>query len=154
MSRSLMTRRDIYAGLLMVGFGLVAVLEGYRLGSGTLQDMGPGYVPVLLGCLLCGLGLVIMGSAAGQHVRTEPILDHPEWRGWLCIIGGAISFIVLGAYVGLVPASLCIVFITAMGDRTATVKGSLVLAALVTLFGVVLFSYLLKLSIPLFYGWR
>jgi hypothetical protein len=37
-----------------------------------------------------------------------------------------------------------------LGDRTATLKGSLALASVVTLFSVVVFFYLLRVPMPLF----
>jgi uncharacterized protein (DUF486 family) len=45
------------------------------------------------------------------------------------------------------------VFVSALGDRTATWKSSFVLAAVVTAFGVGLFSYLLQVPMPLL-TWR
>jgi len=44
------------------------------------------------------------------------------------------------------------VFVSALGDRTATLKGSAVLAAVVTVAGCLLFSYVLKVAFPL-YRW-
>jgi len=40
-----------------------------------------------------------------------------------------------------------------MGDREATLKNSLILSALVTVFGVGLFSYILQIPMPVF-AWR
>ena len=50
----------------------------------------------------------------------------------------------------MVPATFACVLIPALGDRAATVKGSAILAAGVTVFGVALFSYVLKIPFPLF----
>ena len=46
------------------------------------------------------------------------------------------------------PSLAC--FVPALGDRTATLKGSAILAAGVTFFGVLLFSYVLKIPFPMF----
>jgi hypothetical protein len=145
-------RRDLYGGCIIALFGLIGVLEGYRLGAGTLRNMGSGYVPMSLGVILMCLGLFMAIRQTEPEPGTEVIFGEPEWRGWICIIVGVLSFIVLGQYAGLVPASFVCVFISALGDRTATLKGALVLSACVTLFGVVLFHYILKISIPLFWG--
>jgi len=58
-----------------------------------------------------------------------------------------------GSYFGLIPAIFTCVFVAARGDRTATLKSSLLLAAFVTVFGVGLFSYLLQVPMPLL-TWR
>ena len=55
-----------------------------------------------------------------------------------------------GEFFGLVPATFSCVFVSALGDRTATLKGTTYLAAGVTFFGVLLFSYVLKIPFPMF----
>ena len=144
-------KRDLYGGIIIALFGAVGVFEGYRLGAGTLSKMGPGYVPMALGVILIGLGLMMAGNQGDPDQASEVVFDQPEWRGWLCIIAGVASFIVLGQYAGLVPAAFFSVFISALGDRTATLKGALLLSLGTTVFGVVLFHYLLSISIPLFW---
>ena len=57
------------------------------------------------------------------------------------------------AYFGLIPAIFSCVFVSARGDRTATWTNSLVLATVVTAFGVGLFSYVLQVPMPLL-TWR
>jgi hypothetical protein len=147
------SRREIFAGGLILLFGLVALLEGRRLGTGTLSDMGPGFVPMALGVVLCGLGLVIAltGQAGPPDDGSGP--DLPDWRGAICILLGAVGFIVLGQHAGLAPAIFGSVFIAAVGDRTTKINEALALAAGVTVFGCVLFGTILKIPIPL-YGWR
>lgn len=146
-------RRDLYGGLIIAAFGLLGVGEGYRLGVGSLSKMGPGYVPMALGFIMVGLGVMMMFSHRKEvALEFEVVFDQPEWRGWLCIIGGGVSFILLGQYAGLVPAAFFSVFIAAMGDRTASVKEAILLSIGTTVFGVVLFYYLLSIPIPLFGG--
>jgi hypothetical protein len=143
-------KRNLFGGLIITAFGLVGVIEGYRLGTGSLTKMGPGYVPIALGFILLGLGIV-MAASQGEDQKSEIEWETPEWRGWACIIAGVAAFIVLGQYAGLVPAAFFSVFISALGDRTATLKGAILLAIGTTVFGVVLFHYLLSISIPLFW---
>jgi hypothetical protein len=146
---------DFYAGGLMVLIGLVMALKGpgYRLG--TLMHMGPGFMPTALGVILVLLGLVIAAAAiATPDGGDERILpEHPEWLGWGCILAGPLLFIICGSYGGLVPATFACVFVSALGDRTSTWIGALGLATVVTAFGVTLFSYVLKVPMPIL-EWR
>jgi hypothetical protein len=150
---SLAHKRDFYAGGLMVLLGLVAAVNGPRYNIGTLMHMGPGFLPTALGVILILLGLTIAGTAAvtstpeGENERILP--DHPQWFAWLCILAGPALFIVLGQIGGMIPGTFACVFVSALGDRTATWKGSLVLAAVVTFFGVLLFHYVLKVPMPI-----
>ncbi len=147
------SRREFFAGGLIALFGLVALLEGRRLGTGTLSEMGPGFVPMALGVVLCALGLMIAlaGQTAESDIADSP--DTPDWRGAVCILLGAVGFILLGQHAGLAPAIFGCVFVAAIGDRTTTPITALALAAGVTVFGCVLFGLILKIPIPLF-GFR
>jgi hypothetical protein len=155
MVQNLVRKRDFYAGGLVIFFGLVMALKGpgYRLG--TLMHMGPGFLPTALGVILICLGVAIAGTAISvPEGEDEDILPkHPEWFGWACILAGPLCFILFGSYFGLIPAIFSCVFVSSLGDRTATLKNSIVLAAVVTIFGVGLFSYVLQVPMPLL-AWR
>jgi len=153
--QNLVRKRDFYAGALVIFFGLVMALKGpgYRLG--TLMHMGPGFLPTALGVILICLGIAIAGTGLTvPEGEDEDILpEHPEWLGWACILAGPLCFILFGSFFGLIPAIFSCVFVSAFGDRTATLRGSAILAAVVTAFGVGLFSYLLQVPMPLL-TWR
>jgi putative tricarboxylic transport membrane protein len=144
-------RRDFYAGGLMVLLGIGTFLQAQSYKLGTLTHMGPGFFPSILGALLIFVGMLITGSAAASDADDGPIMPpHPEWRGWGCIIAGPLLFILCGYYGGLMPATFACVFVSSLGDRTATLRGSLILATGITVFGALLFSYILKVPFPLF----
>jgi Tripartite tricarboxylate transporter TctB family len=147
-------KRDYYAGGLMLLLGVGAAVTGAGYKFGSLARMGPGFMPVMLGIVLAFLGILIAGTALGS---TEPdnkkfLPDNPQWFGWLCILGGPVLFIILGEYGGMIPAVFACVFVCALGDKTATYKSSAILAAGVTVFGVLLFHYLLSIPFPLLRG--
>jgi hypothetical protein len=151
LKRSLLHKRDFYAGGLMMLFGLFAALNGPRYTLGSLMHMGPGFLPTTLGVILAILGIVIAGSAATakEGEDEEGILpEHPQWFGWGCILAGPLAFIAFGKLGGMIPGTFMCVFVAALGDRDATWRGAAILAAVVTFFGVLLFHYLLKIPMP------
>jgi hypothetical protein len=147
-------KRDYYAGglMLVLGVGAAVIGSGYKFG--TLARMGPGFMPVMLGSVLAFLGLLIAGTALASSEPDDGkfLPDNPQWFGWLCILAGPALFIVLGIYAGMIPAVFACVFVCALGDKTGTYKSSAVLAAGVTVFGVLLFHYLLSIPFPLIRG--
>jgi hypothetical protein len=144
--RLFQVKRDYYAGALMMLLGLITAYQGSTYPVGTLHQMGPGYFPLALGVLLTFLGGLIAATAGADS--EEAALPHAEWRGWACIIAGPALFILLGRWTGMLPATFACVFVSALGDRDSTLKGAAVLAVCVTVFGVLLFHYLLKLPMP------
>ncbi len=152
--------KDHAGGALMLALGVAVVVAGLGYDVGTLREMGPGYFPVVLGALLAAIGAAMLAStrrapssdAAPQPPAEMAHLAGPvvQWRGWLCIVGGVLSFVVLGEHGGLVPASFVSVFVAAMGDRGNSWRAAAALAAVMTVLGVVVFHYGLHLLLPLF----
>ena len=138
----------------MILFGLVAALSGPGYRVGTLMHMGPGFMPTVLGVILVILGILIagaatVGAAEGEEADTGNLLpEHPQWLAWLCILSGPLMFIVFGSVGGMAPGTFACVFVAALGDRDANWKSAFILAALVTVFGVALFHYLLQVPMP------
>ncbi len=142
--------------LLALGAAVLALGVGYKIG--TLNRMGAGFIPVVLGVLmmLAGIAIGVTAAPPGQREMVNPLPGHgthaggPEWRGWLCILGGVLAFVALGEHGGLVPATFASVFVSAMGDRNNTWKGAAILGAVLTVFCVIVFHYGLSLQLPLF----
>lgn len=150
--------KDHVGGVLLAAVGAVVVMAGVGYGTGSLRQMGSGFFPVVLGVLMALVGAALLATAqrAGLPAAEPPPetahLAGPavQWRGWLCIIGGVLSFVVLGQHGGLVPASFVSVFVAALGDRRNGVRDAAGLAASMTVLGVVVFHYGLHLLLPLF----
>jgi heme A synthase len=156
--RDLMGKRDFYAGGLMLLLGLGIALKGATYRAGTLMHMGPGFLPTALGVIIVILGIAIaiagLGPAEPGSEHGEKILpEQPQWWAWFCILMSPVCFIIFGRYFGLAPATFSCVLIAALGDKDATWRGTIILATVVTVFGVGLFSYFLQVPMPIF-TWR
>ena len=149
---NLLKKKDFYAGLVMTLLGAGVALNSTTYRLGTLTHMGPGMFPFILGILLTFVGILIFVSGLVTPLEEgERILpESMEWRGWACILAGPLMFILFGVFFGMVAGTFMCVFVSAFGDRTATLKGSALLAACITVGGAVLFSYVLKVPFPLF----
>ncbi|HSQ82197.1 MAG TPA: tripartite tricarboxylate transporter TctB family protein [Casimicrobiaceae bacterium] len=142
--------RDYAGGMLMTAIGLAAAFQGSSYQLGTLERMGPGFFPTALGVILAGVGFAIAVSARFTRYEGELEVLAPEWRGWLCIIGALVAFVVLGKYGGLLPATFAIVFISALGDRQNTFLGAVLLALASVVVAIVIFWWALQMQFPPF----
>ena len=154
--RDLVRKRDFYAGGLMVLLGLGVALKGTTYRAGTLMHMGPGFLPTALGIILVLIGIAIAAVALSPADNNEDqsiLPEHPQWWAWLCILLSPVFFIFFGRYFGMIPGTFMCVFIAALGDKSATLRSTVVLSAVVTIFGVGLFSYFLQVPMPIL-TWR
>jgi hypothetical protein len=145
----LATRNRLGALLtLMTGVGVATAGWSYHVG--TLKAMGAGFMPVILGVLLCLIGFALLVTDTGADQTSKSHAASVDMRGALCILLGVGAFVILGGLLGLVPASFASVFLSALGDRKNTVRDALYLAIAATLVGVCVFHYGLYLQLPLF----
>jgi Tripartite tricarboxylate transporter TctB family len=149
----MLLKRDFYAAMVMLLLGGSVAWHSVSYDLGSFVHMGPGMFPFILGLLMGLVGILIMVSALTTSMAEgEQILpENMEWRGWICILAGPLLFILFGKFFGMAAATFACVFVSALGDRTATVIQSAILAAGVTVAGCFLFSVVLNVPFPLFH---
>jgi drug/metabolite transporter (DMT)-like permease len=142
--------KDFWGGSLIVLLGILVVLKSLTYDLGTLSRMGPGYFPVALGVILAltGIAIAITGYVASPRADEKRL--PPEWRAWFLICLSVVAFVVFAAYLGLVPATFAIVFISALADRDNTWKSALILSLAMVVVSVVVFWWALQVDLPLF----
>ena len=142
--------RDIGAGLIFLAIGILFGLGSLELELGTPLRMGPGYFPLVLSGILVALGLVILAHGFG-HPTTGALVV--PWRGLVLILAAPIVFGLTVRGLGLVPAVMLVVLISALASRRMSVLLALVLTVALTLFCVLVFSLGLGLPLRLFGPW-
>jgi hypothetical protein len=65
---------DLVAGLIFAGLGAAFAIGALRYELGSLLEMGPGYLPLVLGLVLAGLGLATVAKA---YVAPDPARGVP-----------------------------------------------------------------------------
>lgn len=142
--------KDRQGGGLILLLGLIVTHEGISYKVGTLSSMGPGFFPTALGVILVITGTLIALLGSSEPAQHETPQSGTDWRGWSCILLGIASFVVLGQYGGLVPATFMLVFISALGDRNNTPAGAFIVASTLVVVCVGVFWWALQLQMPLF----
>jgi hypothetical protein len=140
--RSRVDKADLVAGLLIAAIGAYFLHGGLAYQIGTLTRMGPGFLPVTLGAIGIGLGLLIMLLAVGR----AGALPRVSLRAALSVLLAIAAFGLLLERVGLVPAIVVAVLIAARGDPNARLLVGLTLALVIALASWLVFIVVLGLS--------
>ena len=146
--------RDVIGGAVLIGIGLTAVAVASDYSFGTARRMVPGYFPVVLGWICAVLGVAVVGKGFVRRMWDEGGMELPSLRAVLGITLGIAAFILAGSHLGLVPAILLLVGISALVDRGNSPLTAGVLALAVAIGGVAIFIYGLGIIFPLFTGGR
>jgi hypothetical protein len=133
----------LVAGLVMLGFAW-----GYP--TGTLNQMGPGFIPQTIGILMSCLAvaIIVIDLRAPELQQGGAI----NWRGLIFISAAIIIFAVLVDVAGLVPSMFLAVAVSMFADDQARPLSVLIYTVIATFLGWLLFLVGLELPIPAF--WR
>lgn len=142
---------DALAGLIFILFGLLFGVQSLGLEIGTAFRMGPGYFPLVLSALLILLGMAIV--ARSVHDRGSEGIGALAWRGVFFILPAPIFFGLTVRGLGFVPAIFMTTLIAALASFKMRLQWALLLAACVTVFATVVFSYGLGLPFRRFGPW-
>lgn len=152
--------RDFYGGLVLIALALFAFWASSDLPGQSGFTFGPGTAPRIFASLLIVVGGVI--AVTGLFVDGPP-LESYALRGPAHVILAIVAFALLirgfsfqffGITVrfpelGLVPATFIAFMLSVLGSPQTRWIESLIAAAAMTAFCVVLFVYLLQLPFPL-----
>jgi putative tricarboxylic transport membrane protein len=139
-------RSDAVAGVLIMIVAAVFFYGASKLRAGTLDRMGPGYVPIAMAIFLFVMGVVLTIQA---FVTRGEGAQFPSLRPTLVVVLSPLLFALLIGRVGLV---LTVLIVTAFARFAEPQKRGLemvLLPVLMTVFCVIVFIYLLNLTIPL-----
>lgn len=141
--------RKIFGGGLLVAIGIfVAAYASTHYSLGTLNRMGPGMFPAMLGYLQAGLGLIILVPAL--FIKSGERLPKLEVRSLVAILGATAAFAITIVPFGMVPAVLLTTVIAVFADNKLGIVGTLILAGGLAALAALIFKFALGSPINLF----
>lgn len=137
--------RDIISGSASIVLAAGILLALARIPRTSYQAIAPDLFPRLCAWGLVLTGLILIGRGLFRGGDTASL---PPLRALAAILMSVIAFGALAPRIGYAPAGLLTLLISGLGSPDLK-PGQLVLFSLaLTAFSVLLFSTLLKLSIP------
>jgi hypothetical protein len=142
--------KDFWAGVLYIFFGSTAIIVARDYGMGTGVKMGPAYFPTILGGLLAGIGAI---SVIRSFIIPGTPIGAFAFKGLILVTAPVVlfGFIVRGA--GLVVALPLLVIISAYASARFGWRPTLIMAAGLTIFCVLVFVKALGIPLPIIGPW-
>ena len=143
--------KDVLAGGIFIALGVAFAAGSLAYDIGTPVRMGPGYVPLVLGVVLAGLGVLVIvkGFIAGEG---DPI-GQVDWRAVILITAALLFFGLTVRGLGVVGALFGASLLAALARSQTSIREALVIAVGLTALSVVIFIVALQLRLPLVGSW-
>ncbi len=143
--------KDVLAGGTFIALGVAFAAGALTYDIGSPVRMGPGYVPLVLGVVLAGLGVLVIakGFIAGEG---DPI-GEVDWRAVVLITAALLFFGLTVRGLGVVGALFGASLLAALARSQTSVREALVIAVGLTALSVVIFIVALQLRLPLVGSW-
>ena len=151
MRLSIHNRRDFFAGLIFLFFGVLAATLSRDYPMGSAMRMGPGYFPFLLGAFLALLGFAIcVRSLAlrGHGIESDGI-ESVDPRALVLVLAAVAAFAATIDGAGIVIAATLVLVIGAAASRESRYREVIALTLLLVALTVGVFVYGLGLPFRL-----
>lgn len=139
--------KDLILGIILLTTSafVIAVASGYDLG--TTRQMGPGYLPIVLGICLGVIAAILIGrSFFGETHRSAPFVIRPT----AFVLGAALTFALLIRPLGLLLTVFLLIIPATLADGGRRLKSILILAAVLSVATTLIFPLALGQQIPVF----
>jgi putative tricarboxylic transport membrane protein len=138
--------QDYYGGLALVALATLALVASAELPGQRGFAFGPGTAPRLFATVLVCLGSAV---AVVGVITDGPGIEKYKLRGPILIVIAILAFAAMIRPLGLIPATFLTYMISIFGSKEMRLIESLIAGAVMTVFCVALFVYLLNLPFQL-----
>jgi membrane protein CcdC involved in cytochrome C biogenesis len=138
--------QDFAGGMFIIVIATIGIVASMTLNFKTSTGVGPGMMPRSTGFILVAMGLILV---VNSFISKGAKLDAWSIRGMIFVLGSALIFGWTIRPLGLIVAGPLAVMVSAFADRETRWIEVMIFAAVMTLACIGLFSYGLKLPIPI-----
>lgn len=137
--------KDVASGVLLIAIALFGLYFNLDHGIGSARRMGPGYMPMLTFLIMGGLGIAVLliGLKNGPDA-----LEKWAWRelGLILVAMGLFGFLL--EKIGFALAIVVTVGVSALADKTQTIRGTLGCMAFLIVLCWMVFMWGLDIRLP------
>ncbi|NTV57587.1 MAG: tripartite tricarboxylate transporter TctB family protein [Deltaproteobacteria bacterium] len=142
--------KDFWTGVIYLFVGSGAFILSRDYGMGTAVKMGPAYFPTLLSLLLMVIGII---SVIRSFLKSGTPIGVVAWKGLLLIVASTLLFGMIVRGAGLILALPLLVIVSALASTRFSWKTSLLEAAGITVFCILVFLKGLGVPLPILGSW-
>jgi NADH:ubiquinone oxidoreductase subunit 6 (subunit J) len=144
-------RNDVIGGLFFLAVGILFAVYSQSVDIGTMEEPGPGFLPLWAGVLLALMSAILLIKTFLQkkHEKGESFFpEHDSWKRVCMVVASLIVYNLLLQYVGFILITFLFVAFLVKFVFPQTWLRTLVTAALSTAGAQLIFVNLLEINFP------
>lgn len=147
-------RREVVSAVVLVVFSTVYFVSGFRMNRGTIQEPGPGFLPLVIGILLVLCTSIFLAGALRRRTRSaEPVKaavkEKKNYRAIFGILLCALVYPLILQRLKFIVSTFIVAMMMLILLQPKKPFFSLSLAAAMAVGTYVIFSVLLEVSLPM-----
>jgi len=146
----LLKNTDVLSGLFLLAIAAFFLIGGRNYEIGTLEEMGPGFVPLLLGSVLAALGVVLLVQGAATQATGLTVSGNWAIGPMILILGAIALFAFTLRHIGYVAACAMVVAISGLAAPDRRMREILIEAVLLAAISALVFVEAIGMPMPLF----
>lgn len=147
-----LNRKDFASGVVFIAAGMLyGGMAWTELLMGTAQNMGPGYLPVMLGLILIGLGAAITARSLG--VAEQSGFGRVPWRGVMFLSLSTLVFAAFFDDLGMLPGVFISALITSFASPSVRLGKAVLTSIGIAAFCTLIFTYGVHLPVAVVGPW-
>jgi hypothetical protein len=144
------SERDFWSGVMFIAIGIFFGVGAGNYSLGTSARPGPGYFPLMLSVLMAILGAIVLFKSLTIETEGGDKVGPFAWRPLLIVVASIIVFGLLLPRLGLFATVPILIVMVSWATTEFTWLGTIINAAVLTVFSWLVFVVGLKLTIPLY----
>ena len=139
---------EVMGSLFIIAFCGVILIVGRNYASGSLQRIGPGLYPMLIGIVLLLFGFLLLAVTWKAPLTPLDIKVRPIVMATLSVM----AFPAVAFHVGLIPATFAVVILAALAEAKMPVVSTLMSAVVLSVAAYLIFVCGLQLPLSPFWS--
>lgn len=137
--------QEFAAGIFLIVFAVIGVWQGADLSLGTMRQLGPGMLPLILALCVGVVGLLLVLLS---FLHDGESLERWAFRGPLFVLGAIVLFGLTVRPLGLAVAGPLVIIVGSFASSESRLIESAIFGVVMTVFCLLLFKVLLTLPVP------
>ncbi len=140
------------SGFFWLAVGLITLYGSFHLGLGTFREPASGFFPLLAGCVICFLAIIVLLQSFRRReeawAKLSTLWAEVDWHRPLIIVFLIVGFILVLEWLGFILSGFLFLFILFKWEGKMSWRKAIMIPLITLIFTYLIFDVFLKANLP------